>query len=115
MASAWIVEGLDGVEDGLLGLLARLPMSSPCQLVFDGFEEGSHCRIVGAVAFATHGGAQTIILQQFLVFVAAILATTVAVVDAALRWPAMSKSHLKGTDTKIALEAIAHSPTNNPA
>ena len=35
--------------------------------------------------------------------------------DAAPRWATMSKSHLKGTDPKIALEAIAHSLPNNPA
>ena len=75
MTSAWIAEGVDGVEDGLLGVLARLPMSSPYQLVFDGFEEGSHGRIVGAVAFATHGSAQAMIFKQLLVFGAAVLAT----------------------------------------
>ena len=94
MPSAWIVEAVDVVEDGLVGLLARLPMPSPDQLSFDGFEEGFHNRIVVAVAFTAHGGMQAMVLQQLLVFMAAILAASVTVMDAALRRSPMDEGHL---------------------
>jgi hypothetical protein len=96
---AWIVEAVDVFhrlavvclqtmrgEDGHLSQSSCFPRMPPDQFCFDGFEEGSHRRIVVAIALATHGHFEAILSQNFLIRVGTILRPTDALLSVKQRF-----------------------------
>jgi len=56
MAPTWVVEAIDVLEDGGLGLTPGWPGLAPEHLGLQAFEERFNSRIVIAIAFARHRG-----------------------------------------------------------
>jgi len=56
MAPTWVVEAVDVLEDGGLGLTPGWPGLAPEHLGLQAFEEGFDSRIVVAITFARHRG-----------------------------------------------------------
>jgi hypothetical protein len=57
---------------------------TPDQLGLDGFEERLNCRIIIAIAFATHRYFEAVLAQDLLVVMRTVLAAAIRVMDAAL-------------------------------
>ena len=125
MPTAWVIEAVDVLEDGGLGLAARFPSPAPDQLGLDGLEEGLDGRIVVAVALAAHRYLEGMFAQDLLVVVRTILAArcpatvclqtvrgAVAVEDATPRRGSQSDSHFQRPDRQIAFHAVADGPAD---
>ena len=52
--------------------------------------------------------------QDLLVIMRTILAASVAVMDASLRWPAQGDRHVQGADRQVFLHTVADGPTDHP-
>ena len=85
MPTAGVIEAVDVLEDGRLGLAAGFPGPAPDQLGLDCLEEGFDGCVVIAVAFAAHRYLEAMFTQDFLVVMRTILAAPVGVVDTAAR------------------------------
>jgi hypothetical protein len=67
--TARVIEAVDVLEDGGLGLSAGFPGAPPDQLRLDGLEEGLNGGVVIAVSFAAHRRLQAVLAQHLLVVV----------------------------------------------
>ena len=56
MASTWVVEAVDVLEDGGLCLTSGWPILAPKHFSLQAFEEGLDRRVVIAIALARHRG-----------------------------------------------------------
>ena len=84
MSPSRIVEAIDVLEDGQLGVSARLPRPAPDHLGLDGLEEGLDSGVVIAVALTAHRYLEAVLPQDFLIVVRTILRPAIRVMDAAL-------------------------------
>ncbi len=94
VTAARIVEAVDVLEDCHLSLPPCFPGPSPDQLCLDGFEEGFDSGVVVAVSPSTHRYLEPMLAQDLLVVVRTILAATVCMMDAALRWCPEGNGHI---------------------
>jgi len=94
MPPSRIVEAVDVLEDGQLGVSARLPRPSPDQLSLDRLEERLDGGVVIAVALAAHRYLEAVLTQELLIIVGAILAAAIRMMDAALGRLAERHGHL---------------------
>ena len=85
MSTAGSIEAVDVLEDGGLGLAARVPGPAPDQFSLDGLEEGLDGGVVIAVAFAAYRRLEPVLPQDLLGVVGTVLAAAVAVDYAAAR------------------------------
>ncbi len=69
MPTARVIEAVDVLADGCLGLTADFPGAPPDQLGLDGVEEGFYGGVVIAVAFSAHRRLQAVLAQDLLVVV----------------------------------------------
>ena len=69
MPSARIVEAVDVLEDGQLGVSARLPRSSPYQLRLDRFEGRLYGGVIIAIALTAHRYLEPMLAQELQVVV----------------------------------------------
>ena len=114
MSSAWVIEAVDVLEQRGFGLLSGLPCLAPDEFSLDGFEEGFYSGVIITISFATHRDFEPNLTHSFLIFMGAILATAVRVMDAT-RWRvAQGDGPVQGLQCKIALKAVAYGPTYSP-
>ena len=114
MSATWIVKTVDVFNNRQFGGSAGVPRVPPDKFSFDRFEERLDGCIVIAIAFATHGGFESMLTQSFLIVVRAILGTAIRVMDAASGWFSQGHRHVQCTDRKIAFHTVADSPANDP-
>ena len=77
MTAARVVEPIDILEYRPLGLAFGFPAVPSDQLCLDGFEERFCNGIIVAISFAAHRYFETMLAQDFLIIVRAILAATI--------------------------------------
>ena len=94
MSPSRIVEAIDVLEDGQLGVSARLPRPAPDHLGLDGLEEGLDSGVVIAVALTAHRYLESVLAQKLLIIVGALLAAAIRMMDAALGRLAERHGHL---------------------
>jgi hypothetical protein len=113
VASARIVEAIDVFEDGDFGIAARLPALLPQQLCLDRLEERRDRRVIIAVAFTAYRHLEAMLAQDFLVFMRAVLAAPVGMMNASFQRPAQGDGHVQRPDRQIALHPIAYCPADD--
>ena len=107
MPTAGVIEAVDVLKDGGLGLAVRFPSPAPDQLGLDRPEEGFDGGIVIEITLAAHRYLEAVFALDLLVVVQTILAAPVAVEDAALGRRPQGNGHLQRPDRQVALHAIA--------
>ena len=86
---------------------------TPDQLGFYGFEEGLDNRVVETATLAAHRDMEAVSFQQALIFVRAILAASVSVVDASRRRLAQIDGQFQCPDRQIFLQAVTDCPADD--
>ena len=83
MPTYGIIEAVNILSNGFLCIITCMEYGSPNHLCFQCLKEGFNHGVVVAIAFAGHGGHDTIFLQLCLIIKGAILAATVRMMDQA--------------------------------
>ena len=83
MPPSWIIEPIDILEYGPLGLASGFPTITPDQLGLDGFEERFHHGIVVTISLTAHRGLEVVLFQALLIRVGTILRAAIRMVKAA--------------------------------
>ena len=109
MSTAWVIEAVDVFEDSNIHIPSSLPGLPPDQFGLDGFEEGFHCGVVIAITFATHGGFEAVLAQDFLVVMRAVLAAAIRMVNTAFGRPSQSDGHVQSPDREVAFHSVTDS------
>jgi hypothetical protein len=113
VSAARVIEAIDVFEDGNLSGPAGLARMPPDQLRLDGLEEGFDGRVIIVFTFPAHGFLEAMLAQQLLIFMRAILAAPVRVMNAALGWSAQCDGHVQRPDRQIALHPITDCPADH--
>ena len=113
MPSNWIIEGIDILSNGDLGLVPCFEHRAPDQLGFDGFEDGFHHGIIITIAFATHGQDEVVVFQELLIVSGTILGTAIRVVNDTLGRSADKNGAAQRRQRQIFLHAVADRPAND--
>lgn len=115
MSFSGVVEPVDVLEDGGLGLAPCRPGLPPQQLGFQRFDEGQGGGIIVAIAPAAHRWLEPVFLQAFLVIIGAVLAAAIRVKDAAFGRLAQVGGHIQRPYRQVLLHPVADSPANDAA
>ena len=115
MFTAGVVKTIDGLKEGVGDVVSDCPRVPPNQFGLEGFENGLDGSIVVTVAIAAHRYLEAHFPQPFLIFMGTILAATIGVVKAALRWVSERHSIVQGLQSQVDFEAIAGCPANHSA
>ena len=114
MSSAWVVKAVDVLEERDFRLASGLPLLTPDQFGFQGFEERLYSGIIIAVAFAAHRHLKALLTQDFLVIMITILAATIRMVNTSGRWLVQIDRHVEGSDCEVLLHTARHRPADDP-
>lgn len=93
MPTARVIEAVDVLKDGGLGLSMRFPCAPPNQLGLDRLEEGFDCGVIVAIPFPTHRHFEPVFAQDLLVVMRTVLAAPVCVMKAAFGWHSAGDGH----------------------
>lgn len=115
MESARIVETVDVFKYGDFYITTRSPRSLPQRFSLDRLEDRLDVRVIIAVVIAAHRHLETMLAQDFLATMRAVLAAPVSVIDTALQWPAQGNGPVQRSDRQIAFHPVADGQPDHPA
>ena len=113
MPPSWIIELIDILEYGPLGLASGFPTITPDQPGLDGFEERFHHGIIVTISLTAHRGLEAVLFQALLIRVGTILRAAIRMVKAAFGRLAQCHSHVQRPDREILFHAVADSPADD--
>lgn len=113
MTAPVVEKYLNVIDDILLGSRSAEILHSKTLLNFEAAEEALCDSIIPAIAFSAHTGQYSMVLEQFLEILAAILATPVRMKDKALRRFASPDCHGQCIHDQALGNAVVHRPSHD--